>query len=211
MEKVKNNIFKVWFNKSSEKMEKTREKIRSMLGLSKDEAANLTEKELEELSSVYEDGESVDETGERETEKEEKSVELSSNFETSLLNQVISDPVLRYALEKGHLRFLRKVKNGDIKDEEYESMRKEMKENGWENIKFEWSLLQEISKDYIYYLAIEKVDTKMLRWLLDHNLDFGYKYYEFASKNWVDDVMQLLWWWVAADHYYKWIAEKWLK
>ena len=97
MEKVKNNIFKVWFNKSSEKIEKTREKIRSMLGLSKDEAANLTEKELEELSSVYEDGESVDETGERETEKEEKSVELSSNFETSLLNQVISDPVLRYA------------------------------------------------------------------------------------------------------------------
>lgn len=210
MEKI-NNTFKVGFNKSSEKIEKAREKIRSMLGLSKEEVAKLSDAELEELSSVYEGDEFGDETEVRETEKEEKSVELSSNFETSLLNQIISDPVLRYALEKGHLRFLRKVKNGEIKDEEYESMREEMKENGWENIKLEWSLLQEISKDYIYYLALEKVDTKMLRWLLEHNLSFNYKYHEFAPKNWVDDVMQLLWWWVAADDYYKWIAQKGLK
>lgn len=129
MEKI-NNTFKVGFNKSSEKIEKAREKIRSMLGLSKEEVAKLSDAELEELSSVYEGDEFGDETEVRETEKEEKSVELSSNFETSLLNQIISDPVLRYALEKGHLRFLRKVKNGEIKDEEYESMREEMKENG---------------------------------------------------------------------------------
>ena len=202
MEKLKNFFKKE--SKSSEEIKKTRENVKSMLGLSEAELAKLSEEELAELSGGEEVSEFPDEEEGRESYVEEKVENGKKNFNTSLLNQIISDSVLRYALEKGYLEFLRKVKSGKITDEEYETMKKEMKE-WWENIRFEWSLLQEISKDYVYYLALEKVDEKMLRWLLNHTLTFNYKYHDFAERNWWDMIM---WWWIAEKQYHDWISTK---
>ena len=206
MEKL-NNLFKKK-NKSSENIENARENLKSMLWLSEEELAKLSEEDLTELSGGEEEKEYPDEKDAIENFDEDNAVEWNGRFNTSLLNSIISDSVLRYALENGHFEFLRKVKNGKITDEEYESMKKEMKENWWEKMKFEGSLLQQISEDYIYYLALEKVDEKMLHWLLYHTLTANYKYDVFAPKNWVDDIMQLMWWWVAAMHYHQWISQR---
>lgn len=202
MEKLRNFLKKE--SKSSEEIKKTRENVKSMLGLSEEELARLSEEELAELSGGEDVTEFPDETEITEPFSEENTLEWRSKFNTSLLSQIMSDSVLRYALEKGELVFLRKVKSGKLTDEEYESMKKEMNENWWKNIEFEWSLLQIISKDYVYFLALEKVDEKMLRWLLNHTLTFNYKI-DFAEKNWWDRIM---WGWIAEKQYHDWISAK---
>lgn len=132
---------------------------------------------------------------------EEKLIE---RFNKSLLSQAISDPVIMYAVEKCNFEFLRKVKDGEMTDLDYRTMKHEMKKNWWEDIKFQWSFLQKISEDYVYYLALQKVDEKMLSWLSDNTLTWNYKK-QFAEQNWWDVIM---WWWVAQSKYHKWLKNK---
>ena len=105
------------------------------------------------------------------------------NFEASLLNMVIKDPVLRYALENGKWKFLREMK--DWTKDGYKAMKKEMMENWWKNIEFKWSVLEKISQTYVYFVALEKMNTRILNWLVNKTALYN-DWRDFARENWIN-------------------------
>jgi len=105
------------------------------------------------------------------------------NFENSLLNKIIKDPVLRYALENGKWKFLREVKNWQ--KDGYKAMKKEMKENWWQNIEFKWSVLEKISQTYVYFVALEKLNTQILNGLVNKTALYN-DWRDFARENWIN-------------------------
>jgi len=105
------------------------------------------------------------------------------NFEGSLLNMIIKDPVLRYALENGKWKFLREMKSWQ--KDGYKAMKKEMKENWWNNIEFKWSVLEKISQTYVYFVALEKLNIKILNGLVNNTALYN-DWRDFARENWIN-------------------------
>ena len=118
------------------------------------------------------------------------------DYNKSFFNQILLDPVLRYAMENWNWKFLRSMKYGDSKNDEvikeYEIIKQEMIDNWWENMSFEGSLLQKISENYVYFRALEKIDGKFLDKLRNGSLLFN-DYSSFARNNGIDIVVWSLW------------------
>jgi len=105
------------------------------------------------------------------------------NFEGSLLNMIIKDPVLRYALENGKWKFLREMKSWQ--KDGYKAMKKEMKENWWNNIEFKWAVLEKIAQTYVYFVALEKLNIKILNGLVNNTALYN-DWRDFARENWIN-------------------------
>ena len=123
------------------------------------------------------------------------------NYDKSLLNEILLDPVLRYALENWKWKFLHSMKYW--KTDEYETIKEEMIKNWWENFNFEWSLLQKISENYVYFRALEKLDTKLLDKLRNGTILYN-DYKKFADNNNIDVIV----WSLGFTKYHEWISKK---
>ena len=126
------------------------------------------------------------------------------NFEGSLLNMIIKDPVLRYALENGKWKFLREIKQWN--KDNYQAMKKEMKANWWTNFEFKWSVLHKISESYVYFVALEKLDTKILDRLVNKTALYN-DWWDYAKENWIPVATG----WMIFRDYMNWIESKKLK
>lgn len=113
------------------------------------------------------------------------------NFEKSLFNQITLDPVLRYALENWEWEFLYTIKYGEMADE-YELMKQEMIDNWSTEINFDGSLLQKISENYVYFVALEKLEVRFLDKLRNGTLLYN-DYKKFAEDNNIDIIIWSLW------------------